>query len=162
MWYQTGQEWVKMATSFCCRWNCSGQLLPPPLPAGKGEWPHCNKNPIYVFLFWELRGLSPNFHIHVSVSHLYIPRIGPHKYFLQPNRQIDRGNRSQTHECCRTILFLEIFVSNFQYWFFAVHYCCVREGWEWSQFHDNKIVRYSSLNLFPWAGSKKPAFPHFI
>ncbi len=23
-----------------------------------------------VFLFWELRGLSPNFHIHVSVSHL--------------------------------------------------------------------------------------------
>jgi hypothetical protein len=25
-----------------------------------------------------LRGLSPNFHIHVSVSDLYIPRIGPH------------------------------------------------------------------------------------
>jgi hypothetical protein len=24
------------------------------------------------------RGLSPNFHIHVSVSDLYIPRIGPH------------------------------------------------------------------------------------
>jgi hypothetical protein len=22
---------------------------------------HCNENPIYVFLFWELRGLSPNF-----------------------------------------------------------------------------------------------------
>jgi hypothetical protein len=31
--------------------------------------PHCNENPIYVFRFWELRGLSPNpnFHIHVSV-----------------------------------------------------------------------------------------------
>ncbi len=27
---------------------------------------------------WELRGLSPNFYIHVSVSYLYIPRIGPH------------------------------------------------------------------------------------
>ncbi len=39
---------------------------------------HCNENAIYVFLFWELRGLSPNFHIHVSVSDLYIPRIGPH------------------------------------------------------------------------------------
>ncbi len=39
---------------------------------------HCNENPIYVFLFWELRCLSPNFHIHVSVSDLYIPRIGPH------------------------------------------------------------------------------------
>jgi hypothetical protein len=33
------------------------------------------KIPIYVFLFWELRILSPNFHIHVNVSDLYIPRI---------------------------------------------------------------------------------------
>ncbi len=33
---------------------------------------------IPFFLFWELRGISPNFHIHVSVSDLYIPRIGPH------------------------------------------------------------------------------------
>ncbi len=39
---------------------------------------HCNENPIYVFLFLELRDLSPNFHIHVSVSDLYIPWIGPH------------------------------------------------------------------------------------
>ncbi len=39
---------------------------------------HCIENPIYVFLFWELRGLSPNFHTHVSVSDLYIHRIGPH------------------------------------------------------------------------------------
>jgi hypothetical protein len=28
--------------------------------------------------FLGLRGLSPNFQIHVSVSDLYIPRIGPH------------------------------------------------------------------------------------
>ncbi len=39
---------------------------------------HCNENHIYVFLFWELRGLSPNIHIYVSASDLYIPRIGPH------------------------------------------------------------------------------------
>ncbi len=56
---------------------------------------HCNENPIYVLLFWELRGLSPNFRIHVSVSVLYmychIARIGPH-IFLQKNRQIDHGN----------------------------------------------------------------------
>ncbi len=39
---------------------------------------HCNENPIYVFLFWELRGLSPNFHIHVSVSDLYFLKIVPH------------------------------------------------------------------------------------
>ncbi len=38
----------------------------------------CNENPIYVFFFWELRGLSPNFYIHVSVSDLYIPMIGTH------------------------------------------------------------------------------------
>jgi hypothetical protein len=30
--------------------------------------PHCNENPIYVFLFWEMRSLSPNFHNHVYVS----------------------------------------------------------------------------------------------
>jgi hypothetical protein len=52
---------------------------------------HCNGNPIYVFPEKELRGLSPIFHIHVSVSDLYIPRIGPH-IFLQQNRQTDRGN----------------------------------------------------------------------
>jgi hypothetical protein len=52
---------------------------------------HCKENPIYVFLFWELRGLSPNFHIHVSVSDLYIPRIGPH-ISPQHDRQTDPGN----------------------------------------------------------------------
>ncbi len=51
---------------------------------------HCNENPIYVFPEKELCGLSPNFHI-LSVSDLYIPRIGPH-IFLQQNRQTDRGN----------------------------------------------------------------------
>jgi hypothetical protein len=51
---------------------------------------HCNENPIDLFTKKELRGLSPNFHIHVSVSVLYIIRIGPH-IFLQQNRQ--------THEC---------------------------------------------------------------
>jgi hypothetical protein len=39
---------------------------------------HCNGNSVYIFLFWEYRGLSPNFHIHVYVSDLYIPRSGPH------------------------------------------------------------------------------------
>ncbi len=47
---------------------------------------HCNENPIYVFIFWELHGFSFYFHIHVSVSDLYIPRIGPHTW-LQQNRQ---------------------------------------------------------------------------
>jgi hypothetical protein len=53
---------------------------------------HCNGNSVYIFLSWELRGLSPNFHIHVSVSDLYIPRIGPHMHFLQQKRQTHRGS----------------------------------------------------------------------
>ncbi len=52
---------------------------------------YCNENPIYVFPEKKLRGLSPNFHIHVSVNDLYVPRIGPH-FFLQQNRQTDHGN----------------------------------------------------------------------
>jgi hypothetical protein len=40
--------------------------------------PHCNENPTYVFLFWEKRGLSLNFRIHVSMSDLFSPRIGLH------------------------------------------------------------------------------------
>jgi hypothetical protein len=39
---------------------------------------HCNGNSVYTFLFWEQRGLSPNFHIHVSLSDLYVPRISLH------------------------------------------------------------------------------------
>jgi hypothetical protein len=57
---------------------------------------HCNENPIYLFPEKELCGLSPNFHIHVSVSNLYIPRISPH-IFLQQNRQIDGGNIKVAH-----------------------------------------------------------------
>ncbi len=44
----------------------------------------------------ELRVLSPNFHIHVSVSNLYIPRIGLH-IFLQQNKQTVRGNIKIAH-----------------------------------------------------------------
>jgi hypothetical protein len=39
---------------------------------------HCREKSIYVFLFWELLGLSPIFHIHLLVSDSYIPGIGPH------------------------------------------------------------------------------------
>jgi hypothetical protein len=34
--------------------------------------PHCNENPIYVFPEKELRGISPNFYIHVDRS-TYFP-----------------------------------------------------------------------------------------
>jgi hypothetical protein len=35
------------------------------------------KSHLCIPFFWELHGLSSNFHIHVSVSDLYIPRIRP-------------------------------------------------------------------------------------
>jgi hypothetical protein len=61
----------------------------------------CNDNPIYLFPEKQLSGLLPNFHIHVSVSDFYIPRIGTY-VFLQQNwadRSWDDINRSgKTHE----------------------------------------------------------------
>jgi hypothetical protein len=70
---------------------------------------HCNENPIYVFLFWELHGLSPSFHIPVSLSDLYIPRIGPH-IFVQQNMQIDRGNINHSrHMNVEIFLFWEYY-----------------------------------------------------
>jgi hypothetical protein len=84
--------------SILCRWYC---LL---VSVGNSETVnvHCKGNLMLVFLFWELHGLSPNFHNHVSVSDLYIPRIGPH-FPLQQNRQTNPGNTyinsSQIYEC---------------------------------------------------------------
>jgi hypothetical protein len=47
---------------------------------------HCHENPIYVFPETELRVLSPNFHLYVSVSD--IPRKSQH-IFLQQIGQTD-------------------------------------------------------------------------
>jgi hypothetical protein len=52
---------------------------------------HCKEIWIYVCPEKELLGLRPNFHIHVSVSVLYIPTFGL-PTFLQQNRQSDQGN----------------------------------------------------------------------
>jgi hypothetical protein len=38
---------------------------------------HCKQDPIEVFPEMKPRSIIPNFHIHVSVSDLYIPMIGP-------------------------------------------------------------------------------------
>jgi hypothetical protein len=58
---------------------------------------HYNENPIDVFLFWELRGLSPNLHIHVSVSDLYWSTYFPAAE--QPDRSWKYINLSQIYEC---------------------------------------------------------------
>ncbi len=84
---------------------------------------HCNENSIYVFLFWELRGLSPIF-LHLYVCGIY--KFPGSAHLFPAAEQSEFINRSQTHEfgnwdCGRKIPFLGIFVSNFRYWFFAVH-----------------------------------------
>ncbi len=58
---------------------------------------HCIENYVYVFLFWELRGLSPNFHVHVSVIDLYIPRFCLHIAYSRIGRLIVRIYKSLTH-----------------------------------------------------------------
>jgi hypothetical protein len=63
---------------------------------------HNIENSKQIFPEKELRGLSPNFHIRVSVIDLYIPTIGL-PILLQENKWTHRGNkyinRSKTHEC---------------------------------------------------------------
>jgi hypothetical protein len=69
--------------------------------------PHCKENPIYVFPEKELRGLSPGFHIHVSLSNYILPgsvhifscsRIG------RPNILLCYGILSRRRLLCEGIL----------------------------------------------------------
>jgi hypothetical protein len=63
---------------------------------------HNTENVIQIFPEKEFHGLRPNFHIHVSVSDLYIPTIDRSDYSAA-GKYVDRPweyiNRSQTHEC---------------------------------------------------------------
>jgi hypothetical protein len=79
----------------------------------KAVFLHCKESPIYIFPEKNLHGLSPNFHIHVSVSDLFIPAAE------QADRSYKYINRSYKHECRnwergRAVSFLGIFVSNFR------------------------------------------------
>ncbi len=80
------------------------------------------KIPFMYFLVWELRGLSLNFHIHVSDSQ---DRSTSFHGAELADRSWEYMNRYQTHgcgnwDCGRAIPFLGICVSNFRYWFFSV------------------------------------------
>ncbi len=59
---------------------------------------HNTENFKQIFPEKELRGLSPNFHIHVSVSDLYIPTIGL-PILLQENIWTDHGNKLFIDTC---------------------------------------------------------------
>ncbi len=89
---------------------------------------HCIENSKQIFPEMKFRGLVPNFCVHVSVSNLYIPTIGPPTficYIAFADRSWEYINRSQIHECRnweqgRAVSFLGIFVSNFRHSAFAV------------------------------------------
>ncbi len=52
---------------------------------------HNNENSKQIFPEMELQGRSPGFHIYVSVSDLYIPKIGL-PILLQENMWTDLGD----------------------------------------------------------------------
>ncbi len=70
-----------------------------------------------------MRGLSPYFHINVSVSDLYIPTFGP-PIFLQQNRQSDQRNRSQ-NVGIGTVAVRSSFSGNICFVFSVLYLCSV-------------------------------------
>jgi hypothetical protein len=61
---------------------------------------HNNENSKQIFPEKKLRGHSPDFHIHVPVSNLYIPTIDlPSAAGKYVDRSWEYITRSQTHEC---------------------------------------------------------------
>jgi hypothetical protein len=87
---------------------------------------HCNENHIYVFPKKELRGLSPNFYLHVSVSDLYIPWVGLHIFCSRIGRPIVWKYKSLTDtfmwnvEKAAQFLLWEYLVRTLLYYVFAV------------------------------------------
>jgi hypothetical protein len=71
-------------------------LLKLPLQLYHAQQRHNTENSKQIFPEKELCGISPNVHIHVSVSDLYIPTIGL-PILLQENMWTDPGNIKIAH-----------------------------------------------------------------
>ncbi len=76
----------------------SGRDVPPNYHVFTGVHCKCTVPKIMkqVFLELKLHGFVPNFHIHVSVSDLYIPTTDA-PILLQQSRWTDRGNLERVH-----------------------------------------------------------------
>jgi hypothetical protein len=101
---------------------------------------HNTENSKQIFPEKELRGLSPNFHIHVSVSNLYIPTIGLPTVCI---------NLSQTHECAkwdwgRAVPFLRIHKWDFRY--SANDTTCERLTLDW-YYSQNSLAHFKVKTL---------------
>jgi hypothetical protein len=113
---------------------------------------HNTENSKQIFPERELRGLIPNFHIHVSLRYFYIPSIG-RPILLQENMWSDSGNRSQTHECgnwdwSRTIPFLGI-----HKWDFRCSVDSEVKKWKTLYYTGRKETLYLTLDFM---GSLRP------
>ncbi len=100
------------------------------------------------FPFWELRGLSPSFHIHVFVGDLFIPGSG--HIFLQKKRQIDSGN-------IYIYIFFFFLVASATLFDFLFHrFVMIRVHFAYSSFawrlHGDVDVRWSAWRLV-WFGA---------
>jgi hypothetical protein len=62
---------------------------------------HCSENPIYVFPEKELHGVSPNFHIYVSVRFICPGSVNifSRSRIGRPIVGIYKSLTAQTHEC---------------------------------------------------------------
>ncbi len=97
-----------------------------------------------------------HFHIHVYVSALYIPRIGPHIFLQQNNRQTDRRNidKSLTNIWMWKLgLRLRIsFSRNFCFEFSILCPCSARQSryhaYEWWRIHLQSLRKALSKSLY--------------
>ncbi len=133
---------------------------------------HCKGNSVYIFLFWELRGLSPNFYIHVSVSDLYIPRIGSHISSSRNGSSIVGIYKSLKDTwmwklgLSPDIPFLGIFASNFRHFFFAVYHtrsCSISSYSPYNHEVDavQSWLQYPSWDPW-WHGVMKADYPDLL
>ncbi len=101
-WCAPCSVWWRLPPPRSPRESTSQPSLPEPPSEKPLQWKvissHCKEISIYLFPEKELRGLNPNFYIHVSVSDLYIPRSNC-LCLLQENRWGNILICSQTHEC---------------------------------------------------------------
>ncbi len=109
--------------------------LPSPLPSvsstGGAMQRHNTEYSKQIFLEKELCGLSSNFHIHVSVSGLYIPTIG--LPILLQEKYVDCRfwkyiNGSQTHACVNWDWGRAIPCVGIHRWDFSIIFVAVRAG----------------------------------
>jgi hypothetical protein len=118
---------------------------------------HCKEITIYVFLDEELRGLSPNFHIHVSIYAIYKFPRSVNLFCLQQNRQPIVGIHKSFTETLMYELGLSTcssFSKNICFAFLVLCLCSVH-----SKSYLNKSTETKFFSYFWIWREKNPIFP---